>query len=139
MDCDLAAVDLHLGNRGMTSITWAMAGELEGLAILDGESYSGIGDAVLDAADREAWREHIGKSITSVAASWQVSGEDCPESLWSVRINFGEGAIVIALGTGPNIDYMPDELVVVFDMSLAQSYKPNHVRDSSWGAPIESA
>jgi len=137
VDCDLAAVNLDLGDRGTTAITWAMAGQLEGLAILEGESYSGIGTEVLDAADREAWREHIGTRITSVAASWQISGEDCPESLWSVRINFAASSIVIALGTAPDMDYMPNELVVVFDMSLAQSYKPMHVSDSSWGGPVE--
>lgn len=137
VDCDLAAVVLNLGDRGTTAITWAMSGELEGLAILEGESYSGIGIAVLDAADREAWREYVGEKIISIAASWQISGEDCPESLWSVRISFAAGSIVIALGTAPPLDYMPDELVVVFDTSLARSYKPRHVSDSSWGAPIE--
>ena len=137
VDCDLAAVELDLGDRGTTAITWAMAGELEGLAILKGESYSGIGTEALDAAGREAWRGHVSERITSVAASWQISGEDCPESLWSVRISSAAGSIVIALGTAPDMEYMPNELVVVFDTSLACSYKPRHVRDSSWGAPIE--
>ncbi|KAA3607484.1 MAG: hypothetical protein DWQ01_14945 [Planctomycetota bacterium] len=138
VDHILAAVDLDLGDRSTTAITWAMAGELEGLGILEGESYSGIASEVLDAADREAWREHIGNRITSVAASWQISGEDCPESLWSIRLNFATGSIVIALGTAyPHLDYEPDELVVVSDKSLAHSYKPIHVSDSSWGAPIE--
>jgi hypothetical protein len=139
VDTDLAAVVLHLGDRGTTTITWAMSGEIEGLAILEGESYSGIGLEILDAADRDAWRQHIGCRITSIAASWQISGEDCPESLWALRISFAAGSIVIALGTAPTLDYMPNELVVVFDMSLARSYKPSHVTDSSWGAPIESA
>jgi hypothetical protein len=114
-----------------------MSGELEGLAILGGEPYSGIGTEILDAADREAWRQHIGNRITSIAASWQFSGENCPESLWSLRISFASGSIVIALGTAPVLDYMPNELVVVFDMSLARSFRPRHVSDSSWGAPIE--
>src|SRR5262245_12013342 len=78
VDHMLAAVDLDFGDRGTRAITWAMAGELEGLAILEG-SYSGIGTEVLDADDREAWREHIGDRITQVGASWQVSG-NCPES-----------------------------------------------------------
>lgn len=138
VDCDLAAVDLDFGDRGMTTITWAMAGELEGLAILHGESYSGIEIAVLDAADREAWCKHIGDKVISVGASWQVSGENCPESLWALRISFAVGSIVVALGTvDPRLDYLPDELVVVFDMSLARSYQPCHVDDSSWGSRIE--
>lgn len=137
VDCDIAAVVLDLGERGTTSITWAMAGELEGLAILEGESYSGMGSEVLDAAGREAWRYHIGRSVTSVAASWQFSGAGCPESLWAVRINFAGDSVVIALGTAPDMDYMPDELVVVFDAAIARSYKPAHVNDSSWGSPID--
>lgn len=136
VDCDLAAVELHLGDRGTMAITWAMSGELEGLGIVEGKPYSGIGTEVLNAADREAWRQHVGSRITSIAASWQISGENCPESLWALRLSFAAGSIVIALGTGPVLDYMPNELVVVFDMSLAQSYKPRHVSDSSWGAPI---
>jgi hypothetical protein len=135
----MAAVDLDFGKRGTTAITWAMAGELQGLAILPGESYAGIATEILDAADREAWRDLVGHKITSVAASWHISGADCPESIWAIRISFAVGSIVIALGAAcPDIKYMPDELVVVFDMSLARSYKPHHGSESAWGGPIES-
>ncbi len=125
----LAAVDLDFGDRGTTAITWAMAGELEGLAILDRQSYSGIGTETFDAAAREAWREHIGERITAIGASWHKSGENCPESLWALRLSFAVGSIVIALGTDyPHLDYQPDELVVLFDTSLARSYKPRAVK-----------
>ena len=50
-----ASVDLDLGDRGTMAITWAMAGKLEGLGMLEGESYPGIGTEVLDAVEREAW------------------------------------------------------------------------------------
>lgn len=138
VDHMLAAIDLDLGDRGTAAITWAMAGDLEGLAILEDESYTGVGTELIDASDREAWREHVGQRVTAVAGSWQISGEDCPESLWAIRLDFAVGSIVIALGTAyPQLDYQPDELVVVFDASLARSYQPRHVRDSSWGSPIE--
>jgi hypothetical protein len=139
VDCDLAAVELDLGERGTTTITWAMSGPFEGLAILTGESYAGVATETLDAADRDAWRDFIGSMITSVAASWQISDAKNPESLWAARINFAAGSIVIALGEAtPDIDYMPDELVVIFDMALARSYKPHHVNESAWGTPIGS-
>lgn len=139
VDCDLAAVDLDFGDRGTTAITWAMVGELEGLAILPGESYSGIATEVLDATDREAWRAYIGERVTSVGVSWQISGESCPESLWALRLTFAAGSVVVALGAVDPylaLDYMPDEVVVLSDMSLARLYQPCHVNDSSWGASI---
>jgi hypothetical protein len=139
-DGDLTAVVLDFSNRGRTTITWAMLGELEGLAILDeDEPYSGLADGVVDASHREAWGGHIGDSVISVGAAWQVSGDDCPESLWAVRLGFSTRSIVIALGIAdPDLVYLPDELVVIFDQSLAASYRPRHVRDSSLGRPIES-
>jgi hypothetical protein len=139
VDCDLAAVELDLGERGTATITWAMSSTFEGLAVLTGESYPGVATETLDAADRDAWRDCVGSTITSVAASWQVSDPKYPESLWAARINCAAGSIVIALGTvSPGIEYMPDELVVIFDVSLARSYKPHHVNESSWGTPIGS-
>ncbi|MEZ0260241.1 MAG: hypothetical protein ACAH80_04485 [Alphaproteobacteria bacterium] len=137
VDDDIAAVVLDLADRGKVVVTWAMTGALEGLTLLAEEAYSGTIDEVLEAAEREAWRNHIGHSITSVAASWQISGEDCPESLWSIRIGFPEGSVVIALGqVRASIEYMPDELVVIFDSSLARSYLPLGVYESAWGVPI---
>jgi hypothetical protein len=141
VDSYLAAVDLHVDERRTTAITWAMDGWFQGLGILKGESYSGIATDHSDAARREAWREHIGDTIRSVAASWHFSYESAPESIWAVRFDFSRGSVVIALGgtsrTNPAIEYEPDEIVVVFDPSLARSYKPHHVSESSWGSPIE--
>lgn len=140
-DADLAAVVLDFADRSRRIVTWAMLGEFEGLAILsDAASYSGAADEILEANDREAWRVHHGDTIMSVGAAWHVTGDDCPESLWAVRLDFSVGSIVIALGTAdPNLDYMPDELVVVFDNALADSYRPRHVSESSWGNRIEPA
>jgi hypothetical protein len=137
VDDELTAVVLDLGDHGRMAFTWAMVGELEGLAVFKEESLSEIAIEKHDAAQCAAWHQHIGHSIISIAASWQVSGENCPESLWAVRICFAEGSIVVALGrANPDIKYMPNELVVIFDSSLAQSYRPPHVNDSSWGVPI---
>ena len=140
-DADLTAVVLDLADRGSTIITWAMQGELEGLALLnDDGSYSGAADGIVDANTRVAWRAHRGHKIISVGAAWQVSGDGCPESLWAARLDFSTGSIVIALGTAdPDLEYMPDELVVVFDQSLAASYRPRHVSGSSWRSRIAPA
>ena len=124
-DSDLAAIDLDFGERGTTIITWATDGMNQGLANLNGESYTGLATEVLDAADRDAWGMSIGDRISTIAVAWHFSGDDCPESIWAVRIGFSVSSIVIALGTAnQEIDYMPDELVVVFDETLARLYRP---------------
>ncbi|HWH96613.1 MAG TPA: hypothetical protein VNT03_22310, partial [Baekduia sp.] len=135
---DVSAVVLDLGDRGRRTITWAMAGELEGLSILGDEaSYSGLADETLDASNREAWRGSVGEAITSVAAAWQVSEDGSPETLWAIRLDFSAVSVVIALGTADHdIEYMPDELVVVFDAALARAYRPPHVSESAWGQAL---
>lgn len=139
VDADLSAIELDLGEQGAATITWAMSDELEGLTVMRHAGYQGNSSQVLEATNRVAWREHIGHEIYSVAASWQVSGEHCPESLWAVRLGFPNGSVVVALGTSnTGIEYMPDELVVVFDTRIAHSYHPQHVIDSSWGKELES-
>jgi hypothetical protein len=139
VDAQLTALELDLGEHGSWTITWAMEGELEGLSLLGkDESYSGLADETVAAGDRDAWRDHLGQAIMSVAGSWQVSGKTCPESLWALRLDFATGSVVVALGAvDQGIDYMPDELVVVFNPALADSYRPNQARQSAWrGQPV---
>jgi hypothetical protein len=137
VDIDLAAVVLELEERGRFTVTWAMTGPLEGLALLGTETpYPGLADEVIDATGREAWTRFQGQPITSVGLAWQVSGDGCPESVWAMRFDFPQGSVVVALGEpGPPIDYMPDELVVIFDEEVARAYRPPHVSESSWGQP----
>lgn len=141
-DAELSAIRLDLADRGPgVVVTWAMSGELEGLAILsDAALYPSVADETVDASDREGWRSYRGDTIRSVGAAWHVSAVNCPDSLWALRLDFATGSIVIALGTNrPDLDYMPDELVAVFDQSLADSYRPRHISGSSWGHRIEPA
>lgn len=139
VDADLAAIVLDLGDRGHRTITWAMNGELHGIAILtDDEAYSDLVAKSVDASSREAWRDRIDGTIISIGAAWQVSGEGCPESLWAMRFDLRAGSVVVALGTDyPEIGYMPDELVVVYGPVRARAYRPAHVSDSAWGRTVE--
>ena len=115
-----------------------MHGELHGISIVDDEAYSDPGAKSIEASSRDAWRGHIGGTIASVGAAWQVSGDGCPESLWALRLDLSAGSVVLALGTDfPEIDYMPDELIVVFDPALARAYRPPHVNDSAWGEQLK--
>ena len=139
LDADLAAVVLDLGNRGRGTITWAMDSDLHGISVLGDDSYTDLAAGFVEATSRGAWRGHVGDTITSVGAAWQVSGDRCPESLWALRLDFSAGSVVLALGTDyPEIDYAPDELVVVFDPVIAHAYQPRHVNGSAWGERLES-
>lgn len=139
VDADLTAVVLDLGEFGSWTITWAMEDELEGLAVLGRDvPYSGLADETVAASGREAWRDHLGEAIRSMSGSWHVSGHGCPESLWGLRLDFATSSVVVALGTADQrLDYVPDELVVVFDRALADSYRPRHTSHSAWrGQPL---
>jgi hypothetical protein len=138
LDSDLAAVVLDLGSHGTVLITWAMIGEWQGLVIIPRASYPELGGTeVLNASSREGWRELVGHEIVGIGASWQISGENCPESMWALRIDTTAGSIVIALGyAAPEVEYMPDELVVIIDPTIAHSYQPEHVDDSAWGSAL---
>jgi hypothetical protein len=139
-DADITAVALDFGDRGCRTVTWAMDGEVEGLAILgDDVAYSGLADAQLDASSRGSWRRCVGDTIGSVRASWHVTSQDqTSESIWALRVDFLAISVVVALGTADSpVGYMPDELVVVSDPAIAAAYIPQHVGRSAWqGEPI---
>jgi hypothetical protein len=139
VDADIAAVVLDVADRGRRTMTWAMEGGLEEIAVLgDQESCSSRADTIAVASAREAWRDHIGSTITAIGAAWHVSGDACPESVWAIRLDFLSGSVVVALGAVNHaIEYMPDELVVLFDRARAEAYSPRHVTGSAWGKRVE--
>ena len=135
VDSDISAVVLEFGDRGRRTITWAMQREVQGLSILGNEvAYAGLADETVQATDREAWRSHVGERVAWLGTAWHVSADGCPETLWALRLDFSAGSVVLALGSSnPAVEYMPDELVVLFDRKLAQTYRPRHAADSAWG------
>ncbi len=144
VDSHLAAVDLDFGEHVAVAVTWAsIVDSVEGLAVLPAP-YLGVGSEVLDASDRDAWRNHIGRKVQLVAAAWQTSCEDGPETIWSVRFTFDTGSVVIALGDleggdASRLVHTANSVVVVFDESLARAFPPYPqygVSGSSWGSPI---
>jgi hypothetical protein len=138
---DIRAVALQIADRGTFVVTWAMEGELEGLAVLGlNEPYAGTIDEAVDVTSSDGWRQHIGQMITSVAAASHVSCSGCPDSLWALRVDLPTGSVVVALGTADaSVSYMPDELVVTFDPTVASSYRPKHVSASAWGDRLNTA
>ncbi len=112
VDADLVGVILEFED-GVRSITWAMAGEVEGLALLD-EPVPGEASQVSDVSGR--WP--VGERLEAVEGKWQE-----PSALWALRLRFQTREVVDALGEfDERLSYMPDEVVVIFDPGLAREY-----------------
>ena len=112
VDADLVGVILGFED-GVRSITWAMDGEVEALALLD-EAVSGSASEVTDVSAR--WP--VGEQLVSVEGVWQE-----PSALWALRLQFESCSIVVALGEFDGaLRYLPDEIVVIFDPDVAGAY-----------------
>ncbi|MEU1407034.1 hypothetical protein ABZ471_32640 [Streptomyces sp. NPDC005728] len=123
------AVDLVMSTGAALSLSWAMDGLNEGMAIglrEPGESAADSpGDAV-DVSDHADWERFLGAEIVEIGSAWHVPNEGCPEMPWAYRLGFSNKSfLVVALGTaeGEGFTYMPDELIVFFDEGLAASYR----------------
>lgn len=139
VDCDLAAVRLGFAGRYGFVVTWATLGEIESLSVANGDvSMLGPPDHIVDASHYPEWRRHLGSNIVSLAASWQGDSYES-ESLWALRLEFLSGSAVIALGGfDAEVYYEADELVAIFDPSIARSYRPAHIGSSAWGVPLDA-
>lgn len=133
-------VDLEVVLRlstGVVSVAWERDDLVEGLAIGWEDVADSEGVASVPADTSGHWQELVGRTITDVHASWQVSEVDCPESMWSLRLSFGSRLhAVIALGELDGLGrptYHPDSLLLLFDESVARSYQPSGAVSSAWG------
>lgn len=137
IDVDLAAVVVDFGEGGKWTISWAMDGEFEGLAVDKSGSYAGVESKALDMTKSDHFRSLNGTTVNGVAVSWHSSGDQLPDSVWAIRLCFAHGDIVLALGgvdaSGLVPEYSPNEMVVLFDEALAKSYRPSGVPRSAWG------
>ncbi|MFF9000446.1 hypothetical protein ACF1GW_13695 [Streptomyces achromogenes] len=123
------AVELGMESGASLLLSWAMDGVNEGMAI----EYRGPGDVSaslpgdpIDVSDHVDWEGFLGVSIVSIGIAWHIPNEGCPEMPWAYNFRFSnESSLVIALGEseGAGFTYMPDALLVIFDKSLAASYR----------------
>ncbi|BDE44320.1 hypothetical protein SLITK23_75650 [Streptomyces lividans] len=122
------AVDLVMSTGAVLSLSWAMDGLNEGMAIElrePGESDADLPGDTVDVSDHVDWERFLGADIVEIRPDWHVPNDGCPESPWAYRLGFSnKSSLVIALGSaeGKGFTYMPDELIVFFDESLAASY-----------------
>ena len=89
------------------------------------------------AAGAEPWRSVIGRPLTDVATVWHQPGESPDRYLWSVRLCFADDkSVVLALGAprAGDLEYMPDELLVIKDPHLARMFRIPGATQPAWGA-----
>lgn len=148
-DAYLETVDLDLGDRGVVTLSWATPGSSEGWECL-GLSISRPCELPLepvrhDVSHRKAWRARIGERVVAIATAWDeleavdrelTSAQPVRLGLWSLRLEFEGGSVVIALGEfrEGELQYSADELVVIHDEALARSYRSLASPDSAWGS-----
>ncbi|MGX2995077.1 hypothetical protein JNUCC64_12385 [Streptomyces sp. JNUCC 64] len=122
------AVDLVMANGAVLSLSWAMDGLSEGMAIElrePGESDVDLPGDAIDVSGHVDWGRFLGVDVTEISPAWHVPNEGCPEMPWAYRLAFSNrSSLVVALGAaeGEGFVYMPNELIVFFDESLAASY-----------------
>lgn len=91
-----------------------------------------------DVASLPPWSSLVGSVIVGFGVATQQS-EEGYELLWAIRINFDNGAsAVVALGElqGMAPNYQPDNLLVIFDPEVAQSYQILGAPESAWGRDL---
>jgi hypothetical protein len=137
--CHEVDLDICLGmSGGIVNLTWDRDDLVEGLSIsISGEVTSRDELRSVVVSGSPQWLPLIGQRISSVAFGWQISESGCPESLWSLRVDFDIGhSVVFALGEldgGSTPSYFPDSLLVIFDERAARSYAHLGAIGNSWG------
>lgn len=123
------AVELGMESGAVLVLSWAMDGVNEGVAVefrSPGESSGTLPGHPVDVSDHVDWEGFLGVPIAGVGIAWHIPNEGCPEMPWAYNFGFSnESSLVIALGKaeGAGFTYMPDGLLVIFDKSLAATYK----------------
>jgi hypothetical protein len=138
---DVAGVGLELtaSDGSVFSTVWQMEGYNEGLSFGPGDGESRHWRDELrrrDVTDLPQWQPFLGIQITDVHVGWHVPNEGCPEAVWAIRLEFEGGRnLLVALGHADGaggIKYLPDQVVIVFDQQLVQSYQIPAQTRSVW-------
>lgn len=97
-----------------------------------------IVDSIVDVTDSAPWRALRGLAISGFGLARHTS-EDGSQLPWALRMIFENGAsAVIALGEIDDAtpSYQPDNLLVIFDPEMAQSFQILDAPDSAWGREV---
>jgi len=131
-----------LSTESMTIVLeWCIRNYDEFLNIVDSpkEGAAAAVTDVLDATGLSQWRHLMGLVITGFGVATQQS-EDGRQLLWAIRLDVERGAsVVVALGETEDAlpRYQPDNLVVIFEPEMAQSYQFPGASESAWGRDLQ--
>ncbi|WP_152471615.1 hypothetical protein [Nocardiopsis gilva] len=109
--------------------TWVVDGLNEALALNLRDDFPSVqqrSDDYINVTEAFGWRGFIGRSVNQSSVARHVPNEGCSEVPWAVRLGFAGGkSVVIALGeiVEGRISYIPDALLVIFDMDAARGYR----------------
>lgn len=143
LDAASMGVELHW-KAGDTEVKWMMEGEREGLAVVFDQTPADLSKDRTKSAglpEQTRWRRAYGAVIMAVGVSWHQPTADLA-AIWAVRLEFSSGqSIVVALGEWRDgtLQYVPDQLVVVFDAAIARSYVVPTGEEPAWGHNIPTA
>ena len=135
-------IEFGLSDDRIWSAAWEMNGYCEGLTfgvVPSSEFVRSDRVRAITVSGTDDWKWRLGKTIGNVGLAWQVSDDRCPETVWSIRIELGDSVVVIALGEEKEqgrIGYQPDNLVVMFDPALANSYDIPASNQTAWGSSV---
>jgi hypothetical protein len=125
-DGDLAAVRLTYADGHRCAITWAMDGTTEGLSLSTAADALASSSAErIDVSQSPPWIPLIGRNVASLSLAWRRDAAAGKESLFALKCGTSGGAsFVVALGgvSAEGIEYLPDEVVVIFDDAAAERY-----------------
>ncbi|MBO9532557.1 MAG: hypothetical protein J7513_06265 [Solirubrobacteraceae bacterium] len=125
------AVELVTTSGQGCVVTWGVDGPDAGMAIVERDAFVGEGP-VVTATSASEWAGLTGATVRAVFPSWQ-RGRDS-DTLWSLRLAFASGDLVIAIG-GLHSARVMDEIVATRNDAVARSlHSPSAVTDA-WGEP----
>jgi hypothetical protein len=121
-------------------LEWRIRNYNEFLSVVDSPSEAATAALVdtHDVSGLQSWSCLVGSVVTSFGIATQPS-EEGRDLLWAVRIDIaGEPSVVVALGEvrGGMPNYQPDNLLVIFNAEVAQSYQVLGAAESAWGRDL---
>lgn len=123
-------------------LSWSTPGVGEGLVIAFGavmDCSEGQRLSSVDVSRDDQWSAILGYSVESVAIAFCFHDFTSSMRPWSFRLGLsGSSSVTIALGEirEGRLQYMPDNIVVIFDEATAQLYVVPNSPESAWGEVI---
>lgn len=131
-------VQITVSNGEIVTLMWQMDGECAALLAYEGTGFdAGITELVdaFDVSQYATWKELLGRQIARIEIAWHDSERGCPRTPWSFRFHLdNDSSFVVALAEirAGKMDYMPDNICVIFSQSIADDFVTANSWSSDW-------